>query len=65
MQGVRRTVGVHGARGRHERLPQHLPAENTAAAEITRLAPEQIVFQVFEIQKVEKILQYGSHGAEL
>ena len=70
VQRVHRAAGIYGARRCHQRLPQHLAAEDALPAFVAAGAAEQVVLQRFEVEGGEEGVQrslrrgiVGGHGS--
>ena len=59
VQRVGRAVG--GQARRTQRLSEHLPAKHPLADKIVAAAPEQVFFEFFQIQNVQKFMQLRGH----
>jgi hypothetical protein len=55
MQRVKHPGDRDGPRGRHERLGQHLSAEDTLQLSVRLPRPEQPDFDLLQVQKVDEL----------
>ena len=62
MQRVHRPLRGHRLRARRERLPEHLPAEDRAPAEILALAAEEVAVEALEGEQFDQIGEQAVHG---
>ena len=53
---------LDGAACSNKGLPDHLPAEDTLPADLRTAATEEVLFEDFEIENSEKVLDGGGHG---
>jgi hypothetical protein len=53
---------LDGAACSDKRLPDDLPAEDTLPADLRTAATEEVLFEDFEIENSEKVLDGGGHG---
>ena len=69
VQRVHRPAGVHRARRRHQRLAQHLAAEDALPAFVAAGAAEQVVLQRLEVEGgeegVQRRLRRGSSSVDM
>ena len=63
MQRVDVALGRHGLRRRRQGLPQHLPAEHGAPAEVLALAAEEIDLDALEGELLHQIVEDLAHDA--
>ncbi|GAB2207958.1 hypothetical protein ROS1_47750 [Roseibium sp. ROS1] len=61
MQGMDVTVFHHGARGGNQRLADHLPAKYALPADLRAATTEQVAFQRFQVENLEKIINGRVH----
>ena len=59
VQGVYRPARVDRARRRHQRLTQHLSAEDALPALVAASATEQVIFQRLQVEGGEEGVQRG------
>ena len=53
---------VDRAARRHQRLPEHLPAEHLRAADVTTFATKQVDLDALEIQQMQEVGEYLRHS---
>ena len=61
VQGVR-VASLDGGRRRHQRLPQHLAAENLGTPDVAALSAEKIILEPLERHDFDQILEQPVHG---
>ncbi|CAN1723545.1 protein of unknown function [Hyphomicrobium sp. 1Nfss2.1] len=72
VQGVHQPAGLYGACRGHQRLPEHLPPEDTLPALYAARAEEEVVLDGFEVERPEEVVERAlrrrvivRHGASL
>ena len=65
MQRVDVAIGRHGLHGGRQRLPEHLPAEHRAPAEVLALPAEQVLLDSLEREQIEEPLEDVGHAATI
>ena len=65
--GVQRVglAALHRAARGHQRLPDHLPAEHRAAAEVCALSAEEVDLELLQVELPDELLQGLAHAAML
>ena len=63
VQRVHVALGRHRLHRRRERLPEHLPAEHGAPAEVLALAAKQVLFDALEREELDELVEDFRHPA--
>ena len=62
VQRMRLAVGLDGARGGDERLPDHLAAENALPTILRAATAEEVVLERLQVEDAEQVFDGDCHG---